>query len=170
MKSVPTFCRVCEPSCALVAQVDDGKVQRLQPDRDHPVTRGFACHKGINYLAIHQDPDRLDTPLARQGDRRPGQGQWQPRSWESVTDDIAGALKQIIETHGPDAVAGYIGNPTAFNALGSQAIGEFFMGLGSRRIFNPAPKTAPTSLPPGRRYSAPAPCIHCRISTTPTAC
>lgn len=136
MKSIPTFCRVCEPSCALVAQVEEGQVKRLQPDRDHPVTQGFACHKGVNYLAIHQDPDRLNTPLMRQGSRQPGEGQWQPQDWDSATADVAGALKQILEAHGPDAIAGYIGNPTAFNALGSQAIGEFFMSLGSRRLFN----------------------------------
>ena len=46
MKSIPTFCRVCEPSCALIAQIADGKVTRLQPDKAHPVSKGFACHKG----------------------------------------------------------------------------------------------------------------------------
>ncbi|MGB1466382.1 MAG: molybdopterin-dependent oxidoreductase, partial [Alcanivorax nanhaiticus] len=136
MKSIPTFCRVCEPSCALVAQVEEGKVHRLQPDSNHPVTQGFACHKGINYLAIHQDPDRLNSPLVRNGSRRPGEGDWQSRDWNTVTSEVGTALKGILETHGPDAIAGYIGNPTAFNALGSQAIGEFFMSLGSRRLFN----------------------------------
>ena len=136
MKSIPTFCRVCEPSCALIAQVDDGKVTRLQPDKAHPVSKGFACHKGINYLAIHQDPDRLDQPQARQGSRRPGEGQWQPRDWDSVVTDIGATLSQIHEQYGPDAIGGYIGNPSAFNALGSQAIGDFFMAMGSRRIFN----------------------------------
>lgn len=136
MKSIPTFCRVCEPSCALIAQVDDGKVTRLQPDKAHPVSKGFACHKGINYLAIHQDPDRLDQPQVRQGSRRPGEGQWQPRDWDSAITDIGTALARIHTQHGPDAIAGYIGNPSAFNALGSQAIGDFFMAMGSRRIFN----------------------------------
>ncbi|MZR62199.1 molybdopterin-dependent oxidoreductase [Alcanivorax sp. DP30] len=136
MKTIPTFCRVCEPSCALVAQVEDGKVQRLQPDKDHPVTRGFACHKGVNYLAIHQDPDRLDAPQVRKGSRQPGEGEWQTLDWDNATADVAAALNRIREQHGDDAVAGYIGNPTAFNALGSQAIGEFFMSLGSRRVFN----------------------------------
>ena len=138
MKSIPTFCRVCEPSCALIAQVADGKVTRLQPDKAHPVSQGFACHKGIDYLAIHQDPDRLDQPLARQGSRRPGEGQWQALDWDSVATDIGATLSQIHEQHGPDAIGGYIGNPSAFNALGSQAIGDFFMAMGSRRIFNSA--------------------------------
>ena len=42
-----TFCRVCEPSCALIAEVENDEIVSLLPDRDHPVTKGFACHKGL---------------------------------------------------------------------------------------------------------------------------
>ncbi len=42
-----------------------GRLLRLRPDADHPVTRGFACHKGVGFDAIHHDPDRLDVPLKR---------------------------------------------------------------------------------------------------------
>ena len=58
-RRVRTFCRVCEPSCGLVAHVRDGEITKLTPDREHPVTKGFACHKGIAVLDIHRDPDRL---------------------------------------------------------------------------------------------------------------
>ena len=63
--SVRTFCRVCEPSCGLVAKVEDGEIRKLEPDRDHPVTKGFACHKGLATLDIHRDPDRLASPPQR---------------------------------------------------------------------------------------------------------
>ena len=126
----PTFCRVCEPSCALVAEIEDGRITGLKPDREHPVTQGFACHKGIGYLDIHQDPDRLDHPL-----RQAGSG-FQTCSWDDAINDIAGRLQAIVKQHGADAVAGYIGNPTAFNALGTQAIMEFFGGLGTRSLFS----------------------------------
>ena len=125
-----TFCRVCEPSCALVADVEDGTVVSLRPDKAHPVTRGFACHKGIGYLDIHRDPDRLDHPLQRTP------GGFEACIWDHAIDDVAGRLKTIIDEHGADAVAGYIGNPTAFNALGTQAIMEFFGGLGTRSLFS----------------------------------
>ena len=136
MKTVSTFCRVCEPSCGLLAEVDNNTIQRLQPDKTHPVSQGFACHKGVNYLAIHQDPDRLDTPLQRLGSRQPGEGQWQSQDWDSSLAAVGSKLNAIRDQYGPDAIAGYIGNPTAFNALGSQGLGDCFMGIGSRRIFN----------------------------------
>ena len=63
-----TFCRVCEPSCALVAEVENGEIKTLKPDRDHPVTKGFACHKGLATLDIHQDPDRLMYPQRKSAD------------------------------------------------------------------------------------------------------
>ena len=47
-----TFCRVCEPSCGMIATVEDGRLTALQPDREHPVTKGMAnfhSHDEIYY-------------------------------------------------------------------------------------------------------------------------
>ncbi|AUM12112.1 molybdopterin-containing oxidoreductase family protein [Ketobacter alkanivorans] len=130
-----TFCRVCEPSCALIAEVDDNTLIKLAPDKAHPVTKGFACHKGINFQAIHQDPDRLNVPLVRINPKTEA-GQFRPQSWDQAASDIAAKIKAIQERYGHNAVAAYVGNPTAFNALGSQAMMSFFTQLGTRRLFN----------------------------------
>ncbi len=37
-----TYCRICEPLCGLVATVEDGQLVKLRPDRQHPLSRGFA--------------------------------------------------------------------------------------------------------------------------------
>lgn len=130
-----TFCRVCEPSCALIAEVEDNQLIKLTPDRDHPVTRGFACHKGINFQAIHQDPDRLNVPLKRRNSKSET-ADFAEVTWAETIDDIAAQLQSIRQQYGNDAIGAYVGNPTAFNALGSQAMGSFFTQLGSRRLFN----------------------------------
>ena len=62
-ETIKTFCRVCEPSCGLVASVEEGEITSLKPDKSHPVTKGFARHKGLAMLDIHKDPDRLSHPL-----------------------------------------------------------------------------------------------------------
>lgn len=131
----PTFCRVCEPSCGLIAEVENDTLIRLMPDKDHPVTKGFACHKGINYQGIHQDPDRLNVPLKRSNDKQQA-GEFKALSWENAIADIAEKIRQIQQQYGHDAVAGYVGNPTAFNALAGQAMGSFFTQLQTRRLFN----------------------------------
>jgi len=65
-----TFCKVCEPACGLVARVEDGELVAVAPDRDHPVSKGFACHKGIAGLDIHRDPNRVNRPQRRRADGR----------------------------------------------------------------------------------------------------
>ncbi len=128
---IHTFCRVCEPACGLIARVEDGRLVRLEPDREHPVSRGFACNKGLAGDEIHRDPDRLDHPLRRTQD-----GDFERISWDDAVDGIASRLKTLIADHGPECVAPYIGNPTAFNALVAPAIGALFAQLGARRVFS----------------------------------
>jgi anaerobic selenocysteine-containing dehydrogenase len=125
-----TFCRVCEPACGLIADVRDGQLVGLAPDREHPVTKGFACNKGIAGLAIHRDPDRLSHPLRR------GPNGLERITWDEAISEIAARVRAILERHGPGAVSGYIGNPTAFNSLFGPASAGFFGQLGVRRMFN----------------------------------
>jgi anaerobic selenocysteine-containing dehydrogenase len=122
---------VCEPSCGLVATVDDGQLVDLKADFDHPVTKGYACHKGIATLEINRDPDRLVAPMRRAAD-----GEWAADTWDGAMADIAARLSAIIDQHGAESVAMYTGNPLAFNALGQAATGALAMGLGLRRTFS----------------------------------
>lgn len=131
MESIRTFCRICEPSCGLVAQVDDGALVKLTPDRDHPVTKGFACHKGLAAVDLHHDPDRLDAPQLRAAD-----GSWSTVGWDTAIEHTGSRLQAIIDLHGIDAVAAYVGNPTAFNALGQLHTTTLLRTLGIRRAFS----------------------------------
>jgi anaerobic selenocysteine-containing dehydrogenase len=129
MREIPTFCRVCEPSCGLVAEVEDGELRGLRPDPEHPVSKGFFCQKGTAGLAIHSDPDRLDHPQRR------GAAGFERVGWDAALSDIAARLRAIREQHGPDAVSAYVGNPSAFNAFLGPALGSFLAQLGVRRTF-----------------------------------
>ena len=130
-KQVRTFCRVCEPACGLVAEVRDGRLEALRPDREHPVTHGFACNKGLAGVEIHRDPDRLAFPQRRGDD-----GRFERVSWDEAIEGVAARVRAILAAHGPNAVASYIGNPTAFNTLAGPAAGAFFAQLGTRRGFS----------------------------------
>jgi len=126
-----TFCRVCEPACGLVARVENGELVRLRPDKENPISRGFACNKGLAGDEIHRDPDRLDHPLRRRAD-----GEFERISWDEAIHDIAARFRSILDEHGPSAVAPYIGNPTAFNTLVGPAMGALFAQMGVRRTFS----------------------------------
>jgi anaerobic selenocysteine-containing dehydrogenase len=131
MPEVRTFCRVCEPACGLVATVEEGTLRKLLPDRAHPVTKGFACNKGLAGVEIHLDPDRLAHPLRRNAD-----GKRERIGWDVAIDEIAAKVRGIVDRNGAQAVSAYIGNPTAFNTLAGPAAGAFFAQLGVRRQFS----------------------------------
>lgn len=126
-----TFCRLCEVNCGLEATVDEqGRLAALRPDRDHPISKGFACHKGLLAREIHHDPDRANHPQRRMA------GGFERATWDEAIDDIATRLRAIVDEHGPEAVALYIGNPSAFNALGSLSAGMFAAAIGTPHLFN----------------------------------
>lgn len=130
-REISTFCRVCEPACGLIAHVKDGRLIQLSPDKENPISRGFACNKGLAGDEIHRDPDRVDYPLRRRPD-----GEFERITWDVAIEEIAARLETIQDEHGPNAFAPYIGNPTAFNTLAGPAMGALFSQLGSRRSFS----------------------------------
>ena len=85
-----TFCRICEPLCGMVATVDDGRVVKLRPDPDHPLSRGYACPKGIAMADIQNDPVLVTRPLRRSPD-----GRFDQVSCEAALGDIATRLLRL---------------------------------------------------------------------------
>jgi len=126
-----TFCRVCEPACGMIATVRDNKLVKLRADKNHPISKGFVCNKGIYGLDIHNDPDRLRVPL-----KKVAPGTFEEVSWDQAFDEIAERLKEIRSTHGAAAIAGYSGNPGAFNTLLGPSYGSFMMQAGARKFFS----------------------------------
>ncbi|WP_420750313.1 molybdopterin-containing oxidoreductase family protein [Rhodococcus sp. O3] len=135
-RRVHTFCRICEPGCGLVAEVEDDRVVRLQPDQDHPVHKGFSCHKGVHYLRVHDDPNRLDRPLRRTNPRRTEAGDFVPVDWDDAVGEIAARLGDIRRRHGRNALAIYQGNPSAFNGTYYANAAALARGFDTRMRFS----------------------------------
>jgi anaerobic selenocysteine-containing dehydrogenase len=124
---VPTYCRICEASCGLIATVEDDHIVDVRSDREHVHSRGFSCTKPKAMLDIVADPDRLLTPMKRVG----GPGEFQAVSWEEALSDIAERLGRIIERDGPSALATFTGNPATFSTAGTMALDAFRNAIGS---------------------------------------
>src|SRR3954452_4760315 len=105
-----TFCRICEAHCGMVATVEDGRVTRLRPDPEHPLSSGYACPKGIAMQEIQEDPDRVVHPLRRRAD-----GTFERISWDTAIAEIGERLRAVVAHHGRDTVGWYMGNPGAFS-------------------------------------------------------
>ena len=94
----------------MVATVEDGKLVKLRPDSDNPLSKGYACPKGIAMAEVQNDPDRVTHPL-----KRSAAGDFERVSWDEALDDIARRLGRVIDERGPGAVGWYMGNPGAFS-------------------------------------------------------
>src|SRR5690242_4725566 len=120
----PTFCRICEPLCGMVATVEDGRLVALRPDKEHPLSAGFACQKGIAFTEVQNDPDRVTSPLRR------GPHGFESVTWDEAMSDIAERLSAVLRRHGSGGVGWYMGNPGAFSYAHTFAALLFMKGLG----------------------------------------
>jgi formate dehydrogenase major subunit len=99
-RSVTTTCGYCGVGCRLEVHASEGRVATIGPALDGPANEGHACLKGRFAHGFTRAPDRLTTPLLREG------GELRPASWEEALQRIAAELGRIKGAHGADAIAG----------------------------------------------------------------
>jgi len=102
---------LCEAMCGLAVTIQDGKAPRIEGDRDDPFSRGHVCPKAVALEDIRLDPDRVREPCVRE----PGREGWRNVDWPHALDAAADSLASVVKAHRRDAVAVYLGNPTAHN-------------------------------------------------------
>jgi anaerobic selenocysteine-containing dehydrogenase len=98
-----SFCRFCHVFCGVEVDVEDGRILSVRGDPDNPVTRGYTCQKGRAETERIHHPDRLLASL-----RRTDAGLVETDN-DQALDEIASRLRKIIDEHGPDSVAVYVG-------------------------------------------------------------
>jgi anaerobic selenocysteine-containing dehydrogenase len=102
-------CPFCEATCGLEIEVEGREVLSVRGDADDVFSRGFICPKAYGIKQLHEDPDRLTTPLVRRD------GELVEATWDEAFEEIDRRLPPIVAEHGKNAVAVYIGNPSAHN-------------------------------------------------------
>ena len=100
-------CPLCEAMCGLEIHVDAGRVAGIRGNRDDQWSRGHICPKGATLGAVHEDPDRIRTPMVKVD------GQWREVSWDEAFRRCTEILAPVIEKYGIGAVTAYVGNPLA---------------------------------------------------------
>ena len=126
-----TFCRICEANCGMVATVEDGRVTKLRPDPEHPLSEGYACPKGIAFPEVQEDPDRLLHPMRRRRD-----GSFERVGWDEAMADIGARLRAVRDEHGGGSIGMYMGNPAGWS-FGHAVWGKGLMdALGSPHYYS----------------------------------
>lgn len=126
-------CRLCTAMCPIVVTIEDGRAVEVHGDREAPLFEGYTCPKGRALPEMHANPNRLLHSLRRRAD-----GSHEQISSEDVIEEIAERLRGVVDRHGPNSVAIYIGTASAsYPAMGSIAA-AFITALGSKMIFSAA--------------------------------
>ena len=128
-------CPLCEAGCGLeITLRSDGaggeEVQRIRGDRLDVFSKGYICPKGSTLKQLHEDPDRLRRPMVKR-DGVHVEVSW-PEAWQAVAEGLGGA----IDRHGREALAAYVGNPTAHSLSAMMFSRVLLTGLGTRNRFS----------------------------------
>ncbi len=100
-----TLCRICTAHCPILVEVDEsGQPVSARGDKENPHSEGFFCLKGKHFPDLHTSPNRLRHSLARGSS-----GRLEAIAAEEAMDAVAARIQAIIDEHGTQAVAVYMG-------------------------------------------------------------
>lgn len=125
-------CRICAGQCSLLFTLDEsGAIVGTRGDKANPVTRGYACIKGLTLAEAHSSPDRIVRPLKRRPD-----GRFEPIALTTALDEIAAAIENILAQDGADAVAGFRGTMNYTNSIANRMLPDWLAAIGSHSFFS----------------------------------
>ena len=123
----------CPDTCAMIYEVDDGKLVNVKGNKEHPITRGGLCVKLKDFHDHHHNPDRLMYPLRRVGPKGSAQRrqQFERITWDEAISEIGRRWREIIAEYGAQAIMpqSYLGNMGLVQGINSGD--PFFNRLGS---------------------------------------
>ncbi|MFM2060241.1 MAG: formate dehydrogenase subunit alpha, partial [Pseudomonadota bacterium] len=116
-RSVDSLCPFCGVGCQMTYHVKDDKILYVE-GRDGPANQGRLCVKGRYGFDYARHPQRLTVPLIRRADAPPKNGDFvmdpdrvmdifREASWEEALALGGGTLRQIRDSHGAKALAGF---------------------------------------------------------------
>lgn len=128
-------CPLCEAGCGLeiiVARDLAGveRVTRIRGDQLDVFSKGFICPKGSTLKQLHDDPDRLRRPLVKRN------GEHVEVSWADAFREVAERLTAVTDQFGRQAVATYLGNPSAHSLSSLLYNRPLLMALGTQQRFS----------------------------------
>jgi anaerobic selenocysteine-containing dehydrogenase len=156
--SAHRICPFCEAACGLEIELEERKVVRIRGDDNDVFSHGFLCPKAIGLKDLHEDPDRIRTPLIKRD------GVFVAATWAEAYAEIERRLPPVIAAGGPNAVATVLGNPVSHKMGLSLYFPRLARALGTRNMFSASsvdqiPKMLSVGLMFGSWLSVPVPDI-----------
>ena len=115
----PGVCTQCSAGCGLQVKVMQGNAEvvrngqsglikmglprKLEGNPQHPVNHGRLCARGQAGLQITYNPDRIQHPLKRTGER--GAGKFAPIGWDEAIENLVAHLSHLSSEQSPRSLA-----------------------------------------------------------------
>ena len=150
-------CPLCEATCGLELHLNERtEITLVRGDKDDVFSHGYLCPKGTALKQLESDPDRLRVPQIRTANT------WRDASWDDAFAEVERGITEVIDRHGRDAVAVYLGNPNAHNLAGLVYNRVLLQSLGTTNIYSAStvdqmPKQVSAGLMFGAALSVPVP-------------
>ncbi len=110
----------------LIVQVKNHQVLRVVPFENEAVNECWIADRDrFSYEALNSD-ERLGVPMLRQD------GVWQAVDWKTALEVVANGLRQIVSTHGADALGALASPHSTLEEL--SLLAQLVRGLGSDNI------------------------------------
>jgi formate dehydrogenase major subunit len=97
-----TTCAYCGVGCSFHAEVRDGAVVRMAPNRDGHANQGHACVKGRFAYGYATHRDRIVKPMIRRAINDP----WRETSWDEAIAYAASELTRVQRRYGKYSIGG----------------------------------------------------------------
>lgn len=124
------ICPLCEACCGLEIAHEDGRVVSVRGAENDPFSQGYICPKGVALADLHDDPDRLRTPMIKRN------GRFEESTWDEAFAEIERGLMPVIAKHGREAVGAVLGNPVSHRYGISLFSQRLLRALGTPNIFS----------------------------------
>ena len=106
------------------------EVLSIRGDSLDVFSHGYICPKAYSLKELHADQDRIREPMVRRRDH------WESVSWDDAFAEIEQNLMPILQEHGRNALAVYIGNPNAHNLANLLYLPVLLHAAGTRNFFS----------------------------------
>ncbi|MDA8483995.1 sulfite reductase subunit alpha [Pseudomonas resinovorans] len=111
-KTVRSVCPYCGVGCGIVMEVADNRVVKVSGDKSHPTNFGRLCTKGNTCAQPLTDSGRMEHAYLRhERNRDPVRS-----SIDQAIGDTARRLRELLDTHGPDAISFYVSGQMSLEA------------------------------------------------------
>ena len=119
----------CHPvGCGLLLHVKDGKLDYVEGDPDHPITKGALCPRCLALKEVVYHPDRIMYPQKRDPKYRGQADKWERITYDEAMDLLEEKTRYFSETYGPESIIVFCGTGREATIYHNELA---FMGFGT---------------------------------------